>query len=472
MKEYDKLADIQRDLWARSLSCSDLVDFYLARIEDHKDLNIFLEVYTEEARQKALEVDQKIEKGTAGRLAGLVLGIKDVICYKGHRLGASSQILGEFQSLFTATALQKLLDEDAIVIGHQNCDEFAMGSSNENSAFGPVRNPHDPNRVTGGSSGGSAAAVAANLCHASLGSDTGGSVRQPAGFCGVVGAKPTYGRISRYGLIAYASSFDQIGPITRSIEDAALLTEIMAGLDPHDQTSSSEKIGTYVDHTPQKDTYKIGYFEEVIQHPSLDAEIREQIEAWMERRRKEGHELVKLSFPLMSHMVPTYYVLTTAEASSNLSRYDGVRYGYRAPKAENLEELYVRSRSEAFGTEVKRRIMLGSFVLSAGYYDAYYGRAQKVRRKIQDQTHKFFAEVDFIMSPVSPGVAFNLGEKVDDPIEMYLSDIFTVHANLAGLPALAFPLGKHSSGMPTGIQLMANAFEEGELFSFSLTCKD
>ncbi|MCI4671545.1 MAG: Asp-tRNA(Asn)/Glu-tRNA(Gln) amidotransferase subunit GatA [Bacteroidia bacterium] len=464
MKIYDKLVDIQRDIRARSLTCSDLVAFYLENIHSQSDLNIFLEVFEEEAIAKAKEVDQKIQNGTAGRLAGLVIGIKDVICYKGHRLSASSKILENFESLFTSTALQRLLDEDAIVIGRQNCDEFAMGSSNENSAYGAVANPIDPERVPGGSSGASAAAVAARMCHASLGSDTGGSVRQPASFCGVVGLKPTYGRISRFGLIAYASSFDQIGVLSHSVEDAALLLEIMAGKDPNDQTTSakSPKLNLVSTNKP-----KVGFLKECLESPALDPEIKSTCHQLLESFRKEGLEVKELSFPLLPSLVSTYYVLTTAEASSNLSRYDGIRYGHRNAQAASLEEVYTQTRTEALGAEVKRRIMLGTFVLSSGYYDAYYGRAQKVRRKIKEETHSMLDEVDLILSPVVPATAFKIGEKSEDPIEMYLSDIFTVHANLAGIPAISLPLGSHSNGLPFGVQLMGKAFDEETILSFS-----
>ncbi|MDW3647889.1 MAG: Asp-tRNA(Asn)/Glu-tRNA(Gln) amidotransferase subunit GatA [Bacteroidia bacterium] len=472
MKRFHKLSEIQQEIATGSLSCKELVDVYLGRIENQESLNIFVEVFEEEARQKAAKIDQKIAKGTAGRLAGLVLGIKDVLCYKGHTLTASSRILEGFESLFTSTAVQKLLDEDAIIIGRQSCDEFAMGSSNENSCYGPVRNPWSPDSVPGGSSGASAAAVAAGLCHASLGSDTGGSVRQPAGLCGVVGVKPTYGRVSRWGLIAYASSFDQIGPITNSVEDAALILEIMAGNDPQDNTSSSKEVPAYAEGCKQTTDkkYKIGYLKEVLESEGLDPEIKkrklELIASWKE----QGHELIEIEFPLLEYLVPCYYILTTAEASSNLSRYDGIRYGHRSKDSEKLEDLYRKSRSEGFGEEVQRRILLGTFVLSAGYYDAYYTQAMKVRRLIREKTEEIFKKCDFLFSPTSPSTAFKIGEKIDDPIEMFLADIFTVHANLAGMPALSLPLGLHSNQKPFGLQLMANSFQEAELLAFANVC--
>ncbi|MCB0852509.1 MAG: Asp-tRNA(Asn)/Glu-tRNA(Gln) amidotransferase subunit GatA [Bacteroidetes bacterium] len=469
MKNYETLAEIQQELSTGSIQCKDLVDFYLKRIHSAQNLNLFLEVYEEEARLRAAEIDQKISQGTQGKLAGLVLGVKDVICYQGHGLTAGSKILAGFESMFTATALQRLLDEDAIVIGRQNCDEFAMGSSNENSAYGPARNPVDPERVPGGSSGASAASVKAGLCHAALGSDTGGSVRQPSGFCGTIGFKPTYGRVSRWGLIAYASSFDQIGPITRSVEDTARIMEIMAGPDQLDNTAAVEEVPAYSQALKEDSgkTYTIAYIREALESPGLDPEIKQATQDLIQRFKDEGHTVKMVDFPYLDYVVPCYYVLTTAEASSNLSRYDGVHYGYRSPKAQTLEEVYTMSRSEGFGEEVKRRIMLGTFVLSAGYYDAYYTKAMKVRSLIQQETLEILQDCDFILTPTAPTPAFKLGEKANDPIEMFLSDIYTVHANLAGVPAISLPLGEHSSGLPFGIQLMGRAFDEENLLNFS-----
>lgn len=469
MKDYHTLAEIQQDLSTGSLRCRDLVDLYLDRIESQNNLNLFIEVYAEEARQQAAEVDAKIATGTAGKLAGLVIGIKDVLCYQGHTLTAGSLILKDFKSLFTGTAVGRLLDEDVIIIGRQNCDEFAMGSSTETSIYGPSANPVDNQRVTGGSSGASAAAVKAGLCHASLGSDTGGSVRQPASFCGVVGVKPTYGRVSRWGLIAYASSFDQIGPITRSVEDAARILEVMAGKDEFDNTSSSRAVDSYSEAVAEdrSEKYTICYLKEALDSEGLDPEIRLQTYDLLENLSAAGHTVKAVDFPLLEYVVPCYYILTTAEASSNLSRFDGVHYGYRAEGVSDLEELYAKSRTEGFGKEVQKRIMLGAFVLSAGYYDAYYTKAMKVRRLIRDKTSEMFESCDFLLLPTAPTPAFKLGEKTDDPVEMYLSDIYTVHANLAGVPAISLPLGYHSSGMPFGIQLMADKFEEGRLLSFA-----
>ena len=463
--EYQRLADVQRDLSAGSLVLSDLVDSYLARIEAGQSLNLFVEVYAAEARARAVEIQRKWDQGQAGRLAGLVLGVKDVICHQGHGLTASSRILEGFTSQFTATALQRLLDEDAIVIGRQSCDEFAMGSSNENSVYGPARHPRDPDRVPGGSSGASAAAVAAGMCLASLGSDTGGSVRQPAAFCGTVGLKPTYGRISRWGLIAYASSFDQIGPITHTPEDAALLLQIMAGADQRDQTAATEPVPDYPAEveTAPSGPFTFGVIAEVLQSPGLDPSVKAVFQQQVERLQAAGHQVVELHFSLLEYLVPCYYILTTAEASSNLSRYDGVRYGYRSPEAQDLEELYTQTRSQGFGPEVQRRIMLGNFVLSAGYYDAYYTQAMKVRRLIQEQTRQMLGQCDALLMPTTPTTAFRLGEKTDDPIEMFLSDVFTVHANLAGVPAVSVPAGTDPEGLPVGLQLMGQAFEEGKL---------
>ena len=466
MAEYRSLAEIQRDLSTGSLTCSGLVDSYLARIEAQRHLNAFVEVYADEARQAAIALDQKLAAGTAGPLAGLVLGVKDVLCHADHGLTASSRMLSGFKALFSATAIERVLAADAIIIGRQGCDEFAMGSSNETSHYGPVRNPVDPACVPGGSSGASAAAVAAGLCHASLGSDTGGSVRQPASFCGVVGLKPTYGRISRWGLIAYASSFDQIGPVTRSVEDAARLLAVMAGPDGKDNTAAREPVDPYPAALTQAQApLRIGYLSETWDSPGLDPYIRARGLEMLERLRAAGHSVVPLSFPLLEQVVPCYYILTTAEASSNLARYDGVHYGYRSPEATTLDAVYTRSRSEGFGPEVKRRILLGTFVLSAGYYDAYYGQAMKVRRLIRDHTLELLTDCDLLFTPTAPGTAFQLGEKLDDPIAMYLSDIYTVHANLAGVPAISLPLGQHPNGLPFGLQLMGRPFEEAHLLA-------
>lgn len=465
MKTYERLSEIRKDLTSGTTSCVSLVEFYLGQIEAHQHLNCYLEVYAEEARRQAAAVDEKVAAGTAGKLAGLVVGLKDTIVYKDHGATAASQILNGFESVFSATAVQRLLAEDAIIIGRHNCDEFAMGSSNENSSVGPVKNPHNPACVPGGSSGGSAAAVAANLCHAALGSDTGGSIRQPAAFCGVVGLKPTYGRVSRSGLIAYASSFDQIGPITRSVEDAARIYEVIGGPDEHDATTSSRPMESFSPEEWQAEQpFTIGVIRETMESEGLQPEIKAAMEARIEALQAAGHSIAWVDFPYLDYLVPTYYILTTAEASSNLARYDGVRLGNRAEGVENSEELFYETRTQGFGPEVKRRIMLGTFVLSAGYYDAYYTKGMQVRRVIQQKTREMLQQFDFLLSPTTPTTAFGLGAKAQDPIAMYLSDIFTVHANLSGTPAITLPGGTLPDGLPFGIQLLGNYFKEDSLF--------
>lgn len=464
---YSSFEAIKKALQNRETTCSQLVAGYLDRIEKGKHLNAFLEVYAAEALAKAREVDSKLEAGTAGRLAGMVIGLKDVICHEGHGLQAGSKILRGFVSQFSATAVEKLLAEDAIIIGRQNCDEFAMGSSSENSAFGPVRNPVDPTRVPGGSSGGSAVAVAADMCLVSLGSDTGGSVRQPAAFCGVVGVKPTYSRISRHGLIAYASSFDTIGTLSKNIEDAALVLEIIAGPDNFDATVSHEPVPDYTDflkEAPKR--MKIGYLKEAMQSEGVAKDIQANFREVVNWLKTEGHEVEEFEFTYLDYILPTYYILTTAEASTNLSRFDGVRYGYRSPNARDIESLFKHSRSEGFGYEVKRRILLGTFVLSASYYDAYFTKAQKVRRLIQNQTHALLNQFDFLISPTTPTTAFEIGKIGENNIlEMYLADLFTVQASVAGIPALSVPTGFGNNGMPIGTQVMGPAFEEGKLLA-------
>lgn len=467
MKEYLTLADLQHDLRAGNTTCVTLVGQYLARIEHNQHLNAFVEIYADEARQRAQEVDARRARNEAGRLAGLVLGIKDVLCHNGHGVQAGSRILDGYQSPFTATAVQRLLDEDAIIIGRQNCDEFAMGSSNESSYFGAVRNSADSNRVPGGSSGGSAVAVQAGLCHASLGSDTGGSVRQPASFCGVVGLKPSYGRVSRWGLIAYASSFDCIGPITKSVEDAALLLEIMAGADDFDSTVSGREVPSYSQKLHWQGKAKVGYLRESVESEAVEPAIRQRTQEVLDQLRAQGHTVEAVDMPLLKYCLPTYYILTTAEASSNLSRFDGVRYGYRSDKSVDLESLYKKSRTEGFGAEVRKRILLGTFVLSANYYDAYYTRAQRVRKLIRQETERLLSQYDFLISSVTPTTAFPLDEKMDDPLQMYLADIFTVQANVAGTPALSIPNGLDENGLPIGLQIMSRAFNEENLLAFS-----
>lgn len=459
--------DYRNQLINKKTSALETVQYFLKRIKENADLNVFLEVYEDEAIETAKEIDKKIANGQGGKLAGMVIGVKDVLAHKEHGLQASSKILEGFKSQFTATAIQRLIDEDVIIIGRQNCDEFAMGSSNENSAFGPTKNFADKTRVPGGSSGASAVAVQADLCHASIGSDTGGSVRQPASFCGVVGFKPSYGRISRWGLAAYASSFDCIGPITHSVDDAALLLEIMAGQDEFDSTVSKLEVPKYSEKLTNSKTYKVGYFKDALDSEGLDYETKAATLAKLEELKNAGHTLVELEFPQMKYLLPTYYILTMAEASSNLSRYDGIRFGHRNTEAQNLEELYKKTRGEGFGTEVKKRIMLGSFILSADYYDAYYTKAQRVRRKIKEQTQDFFDEVDFIVSPTTPSPAFKIGEKSDNQIQMFLADIFTVHANVIGYPCISIPISKNTKGLPIGFQILGMEFKEEKLLNFA-----
>lgn len=490
MFDYTSIKAFHTALQNGQTTCVEAVLFYIQAIKENAHLNAFLELYETEALQRAKELDAAASGGLTGPLHGVVVGLKDVIAHKGHTLTASSKMLGNFQSLYNATATQKLLDAGAIIIGRQNCDEFAMGSSNENSAFGPVLNAADNNRVSGGSSGGSAVAVQAGLCMVSLGSDTGGSVRQPADFCGIIGLKPSYGRVSRYGLIAYASSFDQIGIFSKTIEDAALVLEVIAGPDKYDSTVSQEAVMPYskavlkgaiapetanisnelseekITHATKK--FKLAYFKEALEHPSLDKNIQEQTLAYFEKLKQEGHTVTAIDFSMLEYVVPTYYVLTTAEASSNLSRYDGVRYGHRTAETEiDLTEMYKASRSEGFGEEVKRRILLGTFVLSEGFYDAYFTKAQQVRQLLKQQTDSIFQEFDAILSPTVPSTAFKIGEKTNDPIEMFLGDIYTVYANLVGIPAISIPLFTHSNGMPFGLQVMTRSFDEMGLIELS-----
>lgn len=470
MFRFNTIKDYHKALQNGQTTCVEAVHFYIDAIKEHAALNAFIEVYEEEALAKAAELDALLKYETSiSPLFGVVVGLKDVICYKGHKISAASKILENFTSIYSATATQKLLDAGAIIIGRQNCDEFAMGSSNENSTYGPVKNAKDQERVSGGSSGGSAVSVQANLCMVSLGSDTGGSVRQPADFCGIIGIKPTYGRISRYGLIAYASSFDQIGIFSKSIEDAALVLEIIAGEDDFDSTVSTkcvENYSTIINNSLKK--YRVAYFKESIEHPSLDKNIKEQIETTIQQMKAAGHIVEAIGFDLLDYVVPTYYVLTTAEASSNLSRFDGVRYGHRTEQKNiDLTTMYKASRSEGFGEEVKRRILLGTFVLSEGYFDAYFTKAQQVRQLLKTKTTSIFAEYDAIISPTVPSPAFKIGEKSDDPIEMFLADIYTVYPNLVGIPAISIPLYTHHNGMPFGLQIMTNHFDEATLIQLS-----
>jgi aspartyl-tRNA(Asn)/glutamyl-tRNA(Gln) amidotransferase subunit A len=468
MDLYRSLENLQVDLLNKKINCAQLVDFYLKRIESFKSLNAFVEVFENSAIEKANQIDKKIEKGEPlGKLFGLVIGIKDNICYKDHKVTAGSKILDNYTSIYSATVVEKLLEEDAIIIGRTNCDEFAMGSSNENSFYGPARNPIDEEYVPGGSSGGSAAAVKAGLCLATLGSDTGGSIRQPAAFCGIFGLKPTYGRVSRFGLIAYGSSFDQIGPMANNISDIAKILEVISGSDDYDSTVSFSNVPAYSQQLFSNKKYKIAYYKDAVEHPSIDKEIKDATLNFINKLTEQGHVVDGIDFNEIDYIVPAYYVLTTAEASSNLSRFDGVRYGYHAKDAADLESTYRNTRSQGFGKEVQKRIMSGAFVLSAGYYDAYYSKAQKVRRIIATKTNETFKQYDFILCPTTPAPAYKIGEKSDDPIAMYLGDIFTVQANLVGVPGISIPFGNTKSGLPIGLQLMAGKFEEAKLLDFS-----
>ncbi len=460
MKLHLSYTATRNALDAGETSCRELTQAYLNRIAEQQHLNAFLEVFPESALAKADEVDQKRKAGTAGKLAGMVIALKDNISYKGHKVSASSKILQGFVSVYNSTVVERLLAADAIIIGRTNCDEFAMGSSNENSAYGNVANPHDIKRVPGGSSGGSAAAVAAGLCLAALGTDTGGSIRQPASFCGTVGYKPTYGRVSRWGIIAYASSFDQVGPITNNLEDTARIMEVISGMDDYDATLASNPVPDYASQLELTGKKRIAYLEDCLEKEGLDPEIKARALDVIEKLKAAGHTVEPVRFPYLDYLVPAYYVLTTAEASSNLSRYDGVHYGYRSPNAYDLESTYKKSRSEGFGMEVKRRIMLGTFVLSAGYYDAYYSKGQKVRRLLREKTEAILANYDAILLPTTPGTAFEFGANSADPIKMYLEDIFTVQANLTGMPAISIPAGKHSNGLPFGLQLIGKSFDD------------
>jgi aspartyl-tRNA(Asn)/glutamyl-tRNA(Gln) amidotransferase subunit A len=460
---YETIQHYHSDLLKGITSCVDVVDHYLKEIENKKQLNAFTQVYGEEALMLAANLDKKRKSGQdLKRLHGVIIALKDVISYKDHPLTAASGILKNFTSVYNATVVEKLLAEDAIIIGHTNCDEFAMGSTNENSVYGRVLNALDETKVPGGSSGGSAVAVQAGLCMASLGSDTGGSVRQPADFCGIIGLKPTYGRISRYGLIAYASSFDQIGIFGKTIADIGLILEIIAGKDEFDSTASTHPIEHYSNiDDPFARPLRIGYLKEAFESPALDKDIQATMFEFVETQKNNGHIVEAIDFDFLDYIVPCYYILTTAEASSNLSRFDGIKYGLRVvDKNMDLTDLYCRTRSAGFGKEVKRRIMLGTFVLSAGYYDAYFTKAQQVRQLLKQKTDLIFNQFDAIILPTAPSTAFSVGEKISDPIAMYLADIFTVFSNLIGTPSISIPLFWHKNGLPFGLQVMTNQFQE------------
>jgi aspartyl-tRNA(Asn)/glutamyl-tRNA(Gln) amidotransferase subunit A len=499
---FSDFSQIQNDLNAGDVTLPEIVEHYIENIEQRNDeINAVVSLDKKDALSRAEEIQKRISDGSAGKPAGMVVGVKDLICEKGKQTTCASNILSNFESVYDATVIDRLRSEDAILLGRLNMDEFAMGSSTENTIYGPARNPSDTSKVTGGSSGGSAAAVAADFCTTALGSDTGGSIRQPASYCGVVGLKPTYGRVSRYGLVAFASSFDCIGPLAHTVEDAAIILETIAGSDPNDNTSSSRTVPDYQSFVKDPESnIRIGVPEEYFGE-GLDEEIRDGIQDKLKALEEAGAELVPIHLQHMKYGIATYYILATAEASSNLARYDGIRYGHRADIEEIEKELsqekealneqikraegdkkvklgnqlasmdsplirlYKKSRTEGFGQEVKRRIMLGTYVLSAGYYDAYYAKAQKVRRLIKQDFTDAFDDVDVIVSPTAPTTAFDIGAKMDNPVQMYLNDVYTISANLAGICGINLPAGTHSNGLPYGMQFMADTFEEGKLFN-------
>lgn len=446
---------------------SDIMQSVLARVEQRNErLNAFVTINQDAALRQAAEADANIKDTIRTKpLAGIPVAVKDNMCTAGIRTTCGSRILGNFTPPYTATAVARLEAAGAILVGKANLDEFAMGSSNENSAFGPVRNPVNEDYVPGGSSGGAAVAVAADLCAVTLGSDTGGSIRQPASFCGVVGLKPTYGRVSRYGLVAYASSLDQIGPFGKNVKDVARTLGVIAGRDPHDATSSNEAVPDYVNAlTGDIKGLRIGVPPECFGE-GLNGEVKAHVEAAIQKLAERGAEIVEITLPHSKYVVAVYYLIATAEASSNLARFDGVRYGFRAEEARTLSEMYKLSRDQGFGAEVKRRIMLGTFALSSGYYDAYYEKAQRVRQMLCQDFAEAFQQCDVIATPTAPTPAFKLGEKVNDPLAMYLDDIYTVTINLVGVPAISVPCGASSEGLPIGLQLIGNHFDEARLLN-------
>lgn len=460
------LAELRAGLTEGRAKAADMAEGYYARIEKiNPHLNVYLSLTRERAMAQAERIDALAAKGDPlPPLAGMPVGIKDALVVEGAPSTAGSKILAGYHPPYDATAVARLEDAGAILLGKLNCDEFAMGSSNENSAYGPVRNPVDPERVPGGSSGGSAAAVAANLAAGTLGSDTGGSIRQPASFCGVVGVMPTYGRVSRFGLIAFASSLDRVGPFAANVRDAAALLGAIAGHDPRDATSSTAEAGDYaVESEKPVDGMRIGIPAEYF-GAGLDPEVQGEIEKGIDALRAAGCVIKSISLPHTEYAIPAYYLIATAEASANLARFDGVRYGYRSPRANTLAEMYSHSRDEGFGAEVKRRILLGTYALSAGYYDAYYLKAQQVRRILAEEFLRAFHQVDAIVTPTSPMPAFQLGEKSGDPLAMYLADIYTVPASLAGICGVSVPCGSTGAGLPVGLQVLAGHLRESTAF--------
>jgi len=457
VKNFDS---IQAGLQAGTLTCENLTQEYLAAIESQRGLNAFISVFNERSLAQACAVDRKLADGTAGPLAGMVVSIKDLIAVEGERVTCASKILEQFVSVYSATVASRLIAADAILIGKTNMDEFAMGSSTENSAFGRVRLPQDGARVPGGSSGGSAVAVRAGMSTTSLGSDTGGSIRQPASCCSIVGLKPTYGRVSRYGMIAFASSLDQAGPLTKDVTDCAIMLNTMGGYDPQDSTSSDAPVPDYT-KTLTKDIkgLKIGIPKEYF-IKGLDSEIEKAVRGAIEILKKQGATVVDVSLPHTDYAIAVYYLVATAEASSNLARFDGVKFGHRAKDGKNLMDMYCKTRDEGFGPEVKRRIMLGTYSLSAGYYEAYYKKASQVRTLIKRDFEDAFKKCDVIVTPTSPTPAFKIGEKTADPLTMYLSDIFTISCNLAGIPGLSLPCGFTKDNLPIGLQILGKPLDE------------
>lgn len=445
----------------KELTVTEITKAYIDRInEKEKDVQAFITPLTDEAMKKAEEIDKKIEAGEEAELAGIPIGIKDNMCTKGVKTTCGSKMLENFVSPYNATVMEKINAEDMIMLGKLNMDEFAMGSSTEYSHFHPTKNPWNLNKVPGGSSGGSAAAVAANLVPWALGSDTGGSIRQPASLCGIVGLKPTYGLVSRYGLVAFASSLDQIGPMTKDVKDAAILLNVISGHDEKDTTSAEIEKKDYT-KCLKNDVkgLKIGVPKEYFGE-GINPEVKTKVEEAIEKYKELGAEIEEFSLDIADYSLATYYIIAPAEASSNLGRFDGIRYGYRTPNYTNLKELFKNSRSEGFGSEVKRRIILGTYVLSSGYYDAYYKKAQQVRTLVMNEFNKGFEKYDVILTPTSPTVAFGIGEKSNNPLEMYLADICTVSVNIAGLPGISIPCGIDKEGMPIGMQLIGNKFQE------------
>ncbi|HKL08843.1 MAG TPA: Asp-tRNA(Asn)/Glu-tRNA(Gln) amidotransferase subunit GatA [Bacteroidales bacterium] len=457
------LSQIQANIKSGELTVSEIVNYYLDNIRKSRHLNAFIEVFGSEALKKAKIIDQKIHKG---KLAGLVIAIKDTICYQNHKVSAASKILENYVSPYSATAVERLLSEDAIIIGRTNCDEFAMGSSGEKSAFGKTLNPLDNTKVPGGSSSGSAAAVAADCCLAALGSDTGGSVRQPASFCGLVGLKPTYGMVSRWGLIAYASSFDQIGILTKNIEDNARILEIIAGPDKKDTTLKPDVLQSFNNLSQDSKPFKIAVLKETMLYPALDNHIRKNMKRVIHFLKNSAIQVNEISFPWLDYIVPTFHVLAPAEAMSNLARYDGVNFGYRSSDRKNSDDLITKSRTEGFGKEVKQRILTGTYILHK-HNERLYKKALKIRQFIKIETDRIFDTYDFIISPTTPDVAFKFKERDKNPESMFLEDIYLMHANLTGNPAISLPIGKHPSNLPFGIQVMAKKFDEKNLFAFS-----